>query len=659
MSARICQGCGSELTGNVRFCPKCGRAVEIQVCQACGAPLIEGACFCRMCGKEIAPRFCQNCGTQVPKDTRFCTNCGQEVISKPPPEKGARAPGVVAIKRDKLSRQHGLAAKLAKIGHQSLAAWRWDKMRWQHRLAFTLAVIVILGIVGLNLVGKRDGTISTPPSSFSISLETTSALPLTPLSISINGLSPEKSMTATFSNSSGYAITKKALRVTQDGTIRVGVPLYINPGTHKITEGKVNVIVSQQPADGSQGQQSKPVSFTIEDLPSLKGMPLGKATRSFFTASALLSQRYITALQFFENASDGKIDTSSARSQETDILKSIISGRNDIDSIIKDPTHVIVVGTAADGTPLQFTRDSLDIMDRVLAIWLCGLPLGKGPASPTTAEPVSSRPLGAGVVFSELAKPLLLSIIEGSVDQDKTDVDFLDSDLVDFFCGKIASIIGLTEAIEKVGNEPIGTTENTLAITSGLNDGYDLVGKESPLALGLFVPISGVLNAYDHAVNDVMGLAMDAVESNASPYNYSVPDDEAVRRSVAAKIWFAWADYAITVPPLISGGAPSGILSLAHTLAEKVFDGGSEKTKQNIIENLDSVRSGGGIMNGVIQESRNQSGLDMIVVDSLPYEGAPVTMTALTDAGGSYEFIVPTDTNGNLASSLTIEVSDP
>lgn len=53
MSTRICQGCGAELSGDVRFCPKCGRAVESQVCQNCGAPLIEGARFCRICGKEV------------------------------------------------------------------------------------------------------------------------------------------------------------------------------------------------------------------------------------------------------------------------------------------------------------------------------------------------------------------------------------------------------------------------------------------------------------------------------------------------------------------------------------------------------------------------------------------------------------------------------
>ncbi|MDO8637611.1 MAG: tetratricopeptide repeat protein, partial [Dehalococcoidia bacterium] len=208
---------------------------------------------------------------------------------------------------------------------------------------------------------NKASLMASAGGSFSISLKTTPALPLTPLNITIVGIYPEASMTVTFSNSSGYSVTKKVLRANQDGTILVGVPLYINPKTHKITEGKVNVVVSQHLSDGPQGQRSAPVAFTIEDLPSLKGIPPGKITRSFFTASALLSQRYITALQFYENASNGKIDTTAARNSETNILKAIISGRNDIDSIISDPTRVINVGTAADGTPLQFTRDSLDI----------------------------------------------------------------------------------------------------------------------------------------------------------------------------------------------------------------------------------------------------------------------------------------------------------
>ncbi len=78
MSSQVCQGCGSELTGDPRFCPTCGKEATPPVCQNCEAAVIDGARFCQNCGQEVGVRVCQNCGEKVIEGARFCQKCGQE-----------------------------------------------------------------------------------------------------------------------------------------------------------------------------------------------------------------------------------------------------------------------------------------------------------------------------------------------------------------------------------------------------------------------------------------------------------------------------------------------------------------------------------------------------------------------------------------------------
>ena len=54
---QICDNCGTELTPEVKFCPYCGKAVEV---------------------KEEKPtfKFCPSCGSQLEPGQKFCPNCG-------------------------------------------------------------------------------------------------------------------------------------------------------------------------------------------------------------------------------------------------------------------------------------------------------------------------------------------------------------------------------------------------------------------------------------------------------------------------------------------------------------------------------------------------------------------------------------------------------
>ena len=97
MVARICQSCGSELSGDARFCSACGKGVAVGLCQACGAKLIEGAHFCQKCGVSLSPLptpkssvLCPKCGKENLPTSKFCQKCGISLAPAASPQSGIK-----------------------------------------------------------------------------------------------------------------------------------------------------------------------------------------------------------------------------------------------------------------------------------------------------------------------------------------------------------------------------------------------------------------------------------------------------------------------------------------------------------------------------------------------------------------------------------------
>jgi TPR repeat protein/RNA polymerase subunit RPABC4/transcription elongation factor Spt4 len=62
-----CSSCNAPLTENDRFCPHCGKAVEVPA-----QPEIEA---------QPSPRHCSNCGALLEEGAKFCGECGQPLTS--------------------------------------------------------------------------------------------------------------------------------------------------------------------------------------------------------------------------------------------------------------------------------------------------------------------------------------------------------------------------------------------------------------------------------------------------------------------------------------------------------------------------------------------------------------------------------------------------
>jgi hypothetical protein len=197
-------------------------------------------------------------------------------------------------------------------------------------------------------------------------LSNSSPLPLTPIRISTAGLNTTAAVQIRFSNGSGFAATQNPIRVASDGTVIAAVPLYVDAGTGQIGPGTVSVVLTQG------NQSTAPMPLNIQDLPPVNayGTQLGEISRAVLNVEAMLISQELNQLQAFQLAPGNTVDTTKAQATLNKLLNAVIQARSDVDQISLDNTIVISSGTLSDGTPVQFDKTSLDLMDRVSGIFL-------------------------------------------------------------------------------------------------------------------------------------------------------------------------------------------------------------------------------------------------------------------------------------------------
>jgi uncharacterized protein (TIGR03437 family) len=222
------------------------------------------------------------------------------------------------------------------------------------------------------------------------SVSSTSPLPLTVLQIATSGVDAANPVTLQFSSSSGFSATEQAVRVQSDGTVVAGVPLYVDPGTGQIGPGAVSLVLTQ----GTQS--SAPTSLVIQDLPPLSsyGTQLGQISQSFLIFEALLHAARLNEFQAAQQLVGAGVDTSSAQTAMQNLLSASIWARADVDGVMANNGAVFAWGSLADGTSLQFDSTQLDVMDRIVAVYLSQQFLSSGVAS-AASQSLRQNPLSA------------------------------------------------------------------------------------------------------------------------------------------------------------------------------------------------------------------------------------------------------------------------
>lgn len=76
-----CSSCGKTIIGSTKFCPDCGR--KLNLCPECGNDIPDDAAKCPSCG-YAAPMICPDCGAKIPATSKFCPECGHSFTKKCP-----------------------------------------------------------------------------------------------------------------------------------------------------------------------------------------------------------------------------------------------------------------------------------------------------------------------------------------------------------------------------------------------------------------------------------------------------------------------------------------------------------------------------------------------------------------------------------------------
>jgi hypothetical protein len=173
-------------------------------------------------------------------------------------------------------------------------------------------------------------------------------------------------MSVQISDTAGFSVSEKPIRVASDGTVTLGAPIYFSPTTGATSSGVVSVVLVQG------GKKSAAASLSIQDLPSLSsyGVSLGQVSHAFVIFEANLAAMRLDELQAAQPVLGSMVDTTAAGATVQSLRNDAIIARNSVDNILLNPAYVEPMGNLPDGSPLQLDQKQLQLMDRLFAAYL-------------------------------------------------------------------------------------------------------------------------------------------------------------------------------------------------------------------------------------------------------------------------------------------------
>lgn len=481
------------------------------------------------------------------------------------------------------------------------------------------------------------------------SLSSASPIPLTVLQIGTSGVNAANPVTLQFSNGAGFSATEQAVRVQSDGTVIAGVPLYVDPATGRIGPGTVSLVVTQ----GTQS--SAPTSVAIQDLPLLSayGTQLGQISDAFLVFEALLHAQRLNEFQAAQQLVGTSVNTLSAQTTMGDLLDASILARADIDNVMSSNGAVISWGSLADGTHLQFDSTQLDVMDRIIAVYL------------TQQFPSSISSIGT----SPSAQSLLKSPPWTHEASSHPELNFSSmTSLVT--CLASVSNACFMQAQEAVQSSPNATDTSTAWLT-GSGATLKLAGAEQAagvagLALG-YAHFAAAMDSLTHGISDT-------AECLAS-LGCNSDDQGAIQQELTgagAEIVGSITETISQVPVILGLELEQQTVEIISQGTESIVkiakDGssgqiaGADRTDVSLVSpsTLSQLSGHLGYVAGSVENTSSQgatapqSGLDLCC-----FGASQLGITGLADSGGSYDLLVPLGVAGTNYAALTMSATDP
>ena len=463
------------------------------------------------------------------------------------------------------------------------------------------------------------------------SVSNSNPLPLAPLTLTTTGIAQAGVVSVRFFNDAGFLVTVPAARVnSEDGKIVIGAPLYIDPASKNITAGAVSMILIQG------NSFSAPVSLNIQDLPPLSayGLQSGAVSSAIFTLDTSLLGGRLNVLQAATVIQN--VNTTSAQANTKALLASAIKAKHEVEGIAAQ-NSISSWGQLPDGTPIQFDRGQLDMVDRVIALYLYHQfhdaivpPVG----GQLRSLVVSSGPPDASLVVQEVVTrmtdgtfPTLISYGRGSEDHMNAGLAAISA----------LGTSALTAAHRTIGEGPgniAGLVTGTVTVANTFNTFLGHV-QEVAVFNAYGDPTSGTAESLDiQNTADTRQLAVDLLE------------------------YYSGAAKALSLGNGVSEGASAVLSGIVRTIS--TGNSGAAKSDEATVD--------ASTQPSVLSELRPVSGT---FNPPLPAEAGPSSMglccfgtkslgiTGVSDYSGKYTALTPVNVGGTSYDNIKVTASDP
>jgi uncharacterized protein (TIGR03437 family) len=475
------------------------------------------------------------------------------------------------------------------------------------------------------------------------SLSTATPLPLTPLYIATSGVNPSAPLIVQFSNAAGFAFSESPIRIGSDGTVVAAVPLYVTPGTGMIGPGSVLLSLTQNDIT------TPPVAVSIQDLPSVSayGVQPGQISHAVLDANAMILSRRLNEFQALQLLAGNAIDTSKAQAAVKSLLTAMLQAQIDIDQVASNPSLAIPAAVAKDGSLSSFDASSLDLMDRVTAVFLTqtfGTLLSQAPQTSPSSRPLlfeAYRPADSG--------SSVLNVLATLTSLEKVNV----------VTGLADTFVTLTKnALEGNPTTLLQLMDQSTATVGGATS---LIGTvaQNPLVGAWGAAISNVYLVTNDIV-DVVAFAGAASTNNQALWNAAI--DEMQQNTKANMV--ALASLTAAYPPIAGTNLALGVSAVAtlinvgsniDTIMGPQTDAGTSVIgNSQLTPNIITADLLGG--DGHV----DLSGDDYVRQAGITFQlGGTTTLNSLTDVNGDYSLIFPIGVAGVNYSNTQAQVVDP
>ena len=225
--------------------------------------------------------------------------------------------------------------------------------------------------VNVRLLGR---TIGGGTSCVTISsLSTSSAVPLSLLTITGSGFNPAAELAVRFfDDAQGYSLSIPVVAASST-TITVSVPPFtLSPGT--FSSGTVNVQVIQ-----SSSVSNTIGNFEIQNLPTSLADP-GTVTLSFLKANVAVGW-------LLQNEIQGtSLDTTALNDSLSNQISNMETVASNVQALMQDPYQTFTIGEI-EGTPITIDQNDLQSSDRMILAMLSGIGPSASPPYMNSIEP--------------------------------------------------------------------------------------------------------------------------------------------------------------------------------------------------------------------------------------------------------------------------------